>query len=379
LIENTEVLIIGGGVSGLSIGYFLAKEGMDVTVIEKSYLGHGSSGRCGGGVREQFATPESIYLSKKSIDFFEKMSAIMNYNILFRQGGYLFLAYDEKSLESMKKNVEIQNRYGVKSRIMMPDEIKERYPYIDTSKIYGGAYNHRDGIVFPQAVVEAYAKGFQKYGGKIYTFTNAYNFKMNNGKIESVLTDKGEIKAKIFVGAAGAYTREVAKWAGVNIPTRPVRHEIIATEPIKFFQEPMLVGIPSGIYFSQSMRGEIVGGIGDPVEFEGYNINTTVDFLKHFSREITNMIPSVKYVKIMRQWAGLYDMSPDVKPILSGTGVENFYVACGYSGHGLMISPMVGRLMSQLILGHPTDLDMKSFSLERFKEGKLEIETTKIG
>ena len=179
--------------------------------------------------------------------------------------------------------------------------------------------------------------------------------------------------------AAGAWSREVAQRAGVEIPTHPERHEILVTESLKPFLKPMLVDVSNGLYASQAMRGELVGGLGYP-HHEGPSWDSTPEFLHSFAAALTRLLPSLSGVNVLRQWAGSYDMSPDHKPILGRTpGLENLYVACGLAGHGFMIAPMAGQTIAELILTGRTTLDIRKFRLSRFAEGDVEMEKMVIG
>ncbi len=375
---KTDVAVIGGGVVGLSVAYNLAKMGMEkVVVLEKRYLGAGSSGRCAGGIREQFSTEPMIKLARKSLDMYEKLSDELNFNILFRQGGYLFLAYNEDDMRDIRDNVKLQNSLGVGSRIITPDEAKEIFPELNTDGMVGGAFNRRDGVAFPFPVVWGYARAGERLGVEIRKFAEVKEIVTENGSVKGVTTGEEKIECDFVVNAAGGWSKNIYEMAGLKSFNIPVKHEILATEPLKPFLEPMVVNISAGLYFNQSMRGEIIGGIGIHKE-ASTDMSSSFEFMKKFAKEIVRLVPRVKGVKVLRQWAGLYDMTPDAQPVLGETEIEGFVQANGFSGHGFMLAPVVGELIAKLITTGKTDPLIKPFQMERFRDG-IKPEHTVVG
>jgi len=382
LKESYQVVIVGGGVNGLGVARHLALAGVtDVLVLEKSYLLNGASGRNGGGVRAQWGTLDNLVLARESIPMFRAMSAELGFNVWFRQGGYLFLAHDEEKAAAVKKVVAFHNANGVKSRWVDPTEAHVMVPELNLEGLVGASYHPGDGIIFPWAVVQGLAKRCVELGVDVRTFTEAQGFEMAGGRIVAVQTSRGRVACETVVNAAGCWSVEVAKMAGVTLPNTPVRHEILVTEALKPFLDPMLVDLRNGLYASQDMRGEIVTGIGMPGEKPGVNFASSFEFTKRVARALVDLVPTLGDVKVMRQWAGAYDVTPDNKPILGATpGVPNFVQLNGASGHGFMISPMTTKLVAQHVLGRKPDLDLKPYALSRFGPGwKPETETLVIG
>ncbi|RLF48150.1 MAG: FAD-binding oxidoreductase [Thermoplasmata archaeon] len=379
--DKAEVVIIGGGVNGCGLAYVLAKNGMDdVVVVERNYLGSGATGRCGGGIRQQWSTEENIKLAMESVRVFEKLSDELEYDIEYEQGGYLILAITEDEVEQFRKNVALQNSLGLNSKMLSPDEAKEIVPYLDENEFIAATFCNTDGHANPFRVVEGYARMAKKLGVEIYTHTEVKGFKVDHGRIVDVVTDKGVIRAKYVVNAAGAYSARIAKMAGVELPNKPYRHEILATEPYEHFLDPMVISFHYGIYFSQTKHGEIVGGIGDPEEKPSYNIRSSMRFVTRMARVITKLMPVFKNINIVRQWAGLYDVTPDARPILGPADtVENFLQINGFSGHGFMISPAVTRITADYILYGREDEMLRKLSMSRFKEGIAEREASVVG
>jgi sarcosine oxidase subunit beta len=183
----------------------------------------------------------------------------------------------------------------------------------------------------------------------------------------------------VVVNAAGAWSRQIAHMAGVELPNQPVRHEILVTEPVQPFTEVMVISLHTGIYFSQTAQGQILGGIGDPEERPGYEIRSSLKFLRRFLSELVRHLPALGQLSVLRQWAGLYDVTPDAQPILGPTpGLPNFIQANGYSGHGFMIAPKVAEILADYIERGEVSEDLARLSLARF-EGEVEGEAFVVG
>ncbi|HWG91702.1 MAG TPA: FAD-binding oxidoreductase [Candidatus Thermoplasmatota archaeon] len=374
--DRAQVVIIGGGVNGLGTAYQLAKAGMkDVVVLEKKYVMYGASGRNGGGIRAQWGTAENVTLARESIRMFNDLSAELNFNVWFRQGGYLFLAFDEKTLKALDKTTQFHRTVGVKSRVIDVAEASVIAPDLNTEGVVGASFCPTDGIIFPWAVLQGYWQKVREMGVQVETFTGVTGFDQSGGKIRKVRTTRGDIACETVVNAAGCWSRDIAAMAGVKLPNEPVRHEIMVTEALKPFLDPMVVDLRTGLYMNQDMRGEIVAGIGDPHEKPGINFGSSFDFLRRVSRGITDLFPRMRDVRVMRQWAGMYDVTPDNKPVLGRSpGVENLIQLNGASGHGFMVSPMTTKLTAELILhGKARSMDITPFLVDRF-DRPLEVQ-----
>ncbi|MGZ6131945.1 MAG: FAD-dependent oxidoreductase [Myxococcaceae bacterium] len=378
---RTRVVIVGGGIMGLALAHNLAKLGCtEVIVLERGYLCAGASGRNGGGVRMQWGTPANIELARRSIDLMKQFAGEMGINVWLRQGGYLFLARSEAIADRLRVNVELHNRYGVKTQLLSPGEGRDVVPELTMKGVVLCAYNPEDGVIFPWPFLWGYAQSAQKRGVRVETFTTVTGFDISGGRVRAVETDRGPIVCDSVVIAAGAWSPEVAKLAGVKLPNEPHRHEILSTEPLKPFLTPLVSVLDSGLYFSQSMRGEIVGGMGDPREAPGLNMGSTLRFLSRFSRALTEQIPRLGQIKVLRQWAGCYDVTPDNNPILGRTpGLPNMLQMSGFVGHGFMMAPAVAERMAAWMATGESDELFTRYTLDRFARGDVERETMIIG
>lgn len=373
--NRANVAIIGGGVIGLSVAYNLAKKGItDVVLLERGYLGRGASGRNSGGVRVSFNAPETIMLAKENIKRIRQLSQTLEYDILFKQNGYLFLAYTEDQVGLAKENVKRQNSLGLKTKMLANNDISEIAPSLNLDGVLAAAFDPYAGYVDPDAVVRGYAIAARKLGVEIDTFMEVKDIHVDSGEISSVETSHGTLKTSVVVDAAGAYSPILANMAGVDLPSRSYRREMVITEPLKPFIGPMIISLDSGVHFHQSVHhGGIIGGMpprrADPVT---YRIDSSVEFLKELSTELIRLCPKLRRVNVLRQWAGLLDYTPDSSPILGEVDdVHGLILASGWSGHGFQLAPIIGRLLAELIAEGKTSISIEAFNLRRFEEGKL--------
>ncbi|MFQ5512023.1 MAG: NAD(P)/FAD-dependent oxidoreductase [Candidatus Krumholzibacteriia bacterium] len=373
MIRRAEVVVVGGGVNGLACAYNLARRGVEnIVVLEKGYLGAGATGRCGAGIRQQWGMEENILLARESVRIFEQLSDELGFNTFFRQGGYLILISDDREYELVRSTIPVQNKLGVPTRMMTRQEISSFVPGINVDGVLGGAYCPTDGTAYPYAVLWGYGEAARKRGVEIKVNTTVTEVSRVEGGRYRIVTNGDTFETPVMVNVAGARTRDIASHIGIRIPTEPHLHEIAVTESVKAFLEPMIISIKKGFYFSQSLRGEIVGGIGDDHQSPTYSSVSSADFLFRYAAALRETIPAIGKVRIIRQWAGLYDMSPDARPILGAVdGYEGYYHACGFSGHGFMLSPIVARLLSELITTGTTSIPVEGLNLNRFAAGEL--------
>lgn len=387
LAAETDVLIIGGGILGLSLAYHLARLGArDVTVIEQRYLTYGASGRNGGGVRMQWSTATNIELMQESIDLCKRFVTDLGVNVWLRQGGYLFLAQTEGEREKMERNVALQNRCGVPTRMLTPREAQSIVPELEVSSVVAACFNQRDGVVFPWPFLWGYAKEAAARGVAIHTFTRVEDITPAGREGYEVRTGRGTIRARRVVLAAGAWSPPIARLVGVDLPAHPERHEILASEPLKPFLGPMVSLLSSGLYFSQSMRGEIITGITlkhetpTGADADTVHMGSSLRFLTEIAKELTRFVPRLASVKVMRQWAGCYDITPDGNPLVGeAPGLPGFYLCSGFMGHGFMMAPVVGKYYAAYLAKGERHEFFDRWHLERFRDGKVEAEDMIIG
>ena len=371
LPASAEIVIIGGGVIGLSIAYSLAKRGLtDVVVVERGYLAKGASGRNGGGVRQQWSTELNIRLMQESVELCRRFAVDLGVNVWFRQGGYLFLARSAAEVARLEKNIAIQNRCGVATRMLEPRQALAIVPELDLTGIVGAAYNSTDGILFPWPFLWGYARQAAALGVRIFTQTPVGGLEPRSAGGYVVHTPRGAVQARRVINATGAWSPKLAQMIGVEVPTYPIRHEICSSEPLKPFLRPMVSELSSGLYCSQSMRGEIVGGVTIPGHASTYAMGSTLEFLATYARRLVRLMPILGDIKVLRQWAGPYDQSPDGNPILGAApGHPDFFLACGFVGHGFMMAPIIGKLYGEWLTGGAPHEIFSRYTLGRFHDG----------
>lgn len=374
--KNTaEVVIIGGGISGCATAYYLAKLGVtDIVVVEKEFLASGSTGRCGAGVRQQWGLKMNVLLSRESIKAYETLNEELDtgMDIEFKQEGYLMLAYTEKMVEQYKKNVALQKSLGIEVELITPEEAREIVPYLNTEGLLAATFCPTDGHINPFITTNSYAEAARRLGVRIMTYTEVTGIDVENGKVVAVDTTRGKIFTNKVLNAAGGYSREVAAMAGVKLPTHPERHQILVTEAVAPVQGPMVISLHHGIYCQQTPHGSFIMGFGDPNELKEHVITSSWHFMEEMAAKILPLLPPLAELRVVRQWAGLYNMSPDAQPILGEVpGLPGFYNAVGFSGHGFMLGPVTGRLMAELLSGRQPHMDISPLSIERFEKGEL--------
>ncbi len=382
MLKTADVVIVGGGITGCSIAYNLAKKGVkNIVVLEKRFLASGATGRCGAGVRQQWGTEMNCRLSMESIKFFETANEELEYDgdIEFHQGGYLLVSSTEKEDMQFKKNVELQKSLGIPVDFLTPQEAKKIVPYLNTDIIRSATFCPKDGHLNPFLTTDAYAKAAKRLGVKFYTFTEVQGIKTENGKIKGVITNKGEISTNIVVNAAGGYSKLIADMVGVDIPVYSERHQILVTEPVEPMQDPMVMSFSLNIYCQQTPHGSFIMGRGDDNEPRDLRITSSWHFLDEMAKTVVELLPPIGELRVIRQWAGLYNMTPDKHPIYGPVkGLEGFYLAIGFSGHGFMLGPMTGLLIAEKILGEKNTIDISKLTLDRFERGELVFEPSVV-
>jgi sarcosine oxidase subunit beta len=241
------------------------------------------------------------------------------------------------------------------------------------------AYNPSDGVLFPWPFLWGYAQGAARNGAEIATFTRVTGL-ARQGEGYLVRTDRGSVSCGRVIIAAGAWSPQLMRLLDVTLPNHPVKHEILVTEPLKPFLRPMVSVLQTGLYFSQSMRGEIVGGITLRHEERTLDLGSSLEFLNEVSEAMCQLIPRFGNLKLMRQWAGPYDVTPDGNPILGEPdGLPGLYLNCGFMGHGFMMAPIVGQLYAEWLTGGPKHEIFERCTLQRFARGGVETEDLIIG
>lgn len=380
---SADVVVIGGGVVGAATAFELASRGCtNVILLERHTLASGSTGRCGAGVRQQFGTELNCVLARESVRIFEKMDDYLDYepSVEFRQSGYLMLAFADRQWEQFKKNVALERSLGIDVKMLTVEEALKIVPFLNTEGMVGATFCQEDGYANPFHTTFAYAQAAARLGVRVMTHTEVRGIEVESGKINAVVTDKGRIATATVVNCAGAYSGKIAEMAGIDLPVWGERHQILITEPVEPVMGPMVISFHHDFYCQQTAHGSFIMGIGMPGEPKSYNIMSSVDFLERMAKNLKALLPPVANLRVVRQWAGLYDRSPDAQPILGEfPSVERFFNANGFSGHGFMVAPVVGVLMAELITSGKTSIDISRLDVGRFERGELVFEPSVVG
>ncbi len=381
-MQTAEVAIIGGGIVGSSIAYHLTAAGCkDVLVIEReSAQGKGSTGKSMGGVRAQFSTPVNIQMSLYSIPFYASFDERLGHPAGYRPQGYLFCATNEKHLAYLRTNYEKQVAMGLKDvRVIAADEIRGMYPQLRADDIVGGSFCATDGFVDPYSAMIGFMSWAAEHGAKLskHAEVTAIGRDGEGWKIE---TTRDTVLASKIVNAAGAWSASIARMVGIDLPVEPLRRMLVPTEPFDQFPHtaPMIIDMSTGFHFRPEGLGFLLAW-NDPEETPGYKMDFEPGFIEKILLRAADRVPIFENLAVnpKRAWAGLYEMTPDHHPILGeAPGVPGFFLANGFSGHGVMHAPATGKILADLILTGGCELiDTSLLGLSRFAEGRMIEET----
>jgi sarcosine oxidase subunit beta len=372
-----DVVVIGAGVHGLATAYYLAKNhGINrVAVLDKGYVGGGGSGRNTAIVRSNYLTAEGVQFYDRSVRLYQSLAVDLNFNVMFSRRGHLTLAHNDGSLRTMRWRAEVNKLQGIDSEVIGPDEIKALVPEMDTSTsarypILGALYHPPGGIVRHDAVNWGYARAADARGVHIHQNTEVIDIETSGDRVTAVKTNRGSIATPVVVNCTAGWATTIADMVGVRLPiiTHPLQAAV--TEPVKFFLHAVVVSGSLHVYVSQTERGELVFGASvDP--YASYSMRGSLEFTEELAGHVLELIPSISKMRLLRQWAGLCDMTPDYSPIMGFTAVEGFLVDVGWGTYGFKAGPVAGEAMAEAIATNKTPEIISSFGLDRFQSGQL--------
>jgi sarcosine oxidase, subunit beta len=369
-----DVVIVGAGSHGLATAYYLAKNHgiTNVAVLDKSYIGSGAAGRNTTIIRSNYRTPEGAAFYKRSVELYERLAIELDFNLLFSQQGHLTLAHSDRAMITMTERAEVNQLLGIDSRVIQPDEIARLCPELDLSHdvtwpIMGALYHPAGGIIRHDAVVWGFARGADRAGIEIHPNTEVIGIERSGGRVTGVRTTRGDVGCGTVINATAGWSTLVGDLAGVPLPITTHILQAFVTEPIKPFLDVIIVSSQMHVYISQTDRGEIL--IGAEIEpYTTYRGTSTFPFLEYSARHTLELFPQLERLKVLRQWTGLCDLSPDYSPILGVTEVEGFLVSCGWGTYGFKAAPIVGTTLAELVASGRTPDLIAPFALERFYE-----------
>ena len=366
---------------GCALAYQLAKRGVDVVLLEREELGSQSTARCAGGVRQQFSSETNVRLQRLAVrellGFHEETGGHAD----FRQLGYLFLLTLPEQVADFRGLLRTWHRLGLReARWVEPEEARELVPVLRVDDVLGGTFCPTDGLASPADVTAGYAAAARRRGARLREHVAVTGVEVRGGRVRSVGTTGGAIATPLLFDCAGAWSAEVGRMAGVDVPVRPFRRHVFVTGAFPEVPRttPMTVDFATSFYFHPEGDGVLLG-MSDRQEPSTFSTEVNWDFLERTVQAAAHRAPALERAGMRTAWAGLYESTPDHQAILGPVAdVEGFWCACGFSGHGFMQAPAVGLVLAQLLVEGRAEVDVRPFCHDRFGAGELVAERSVI-
>ncbi len=377
MLKTADVVIVGGGCMGASTAYHLAERGAErILLLEREqFLGMGSTGRNAGGVRYQFSTDVNIQLSLYSVNIIANFEELFGISASYKPIGYLFLLSSEVEVAIFRANIERQRRLGVRDvRFLEVSDIERMVPLVNLEGVVGGSFCPHDGLADPNSVTQGFASAARRLGAEIETEVTVTGIRVEGGCVTAVETDRGVVATPAVVNCAGPWASKIGRMAGVDVPIVPLRRQFFMTGPLPQVDRhhPFTIDFATTFYFHPEGAG-VLAGMANQEEKPAETYAIDEEFHHKTLEQAVKRLPLLEHAHIIKQMAGLYEVTPDAHPILAHSrDVRGFYVAAGFSGHGFQHSPAAGKVMSEIILdGHAHTVDVSMLDLERFRENRL--------
>lgn len=370
--ETAQVVIIGGGVMGCSIAYSLAKEGLKPVVIERSDIGGEASGSNGGGVRQSARNLKEMPLAMESVRMYGELHEELGMDVEYVRQGNLRLCTTEEEFDTLAKSVENQKAVGLELEMLDRKQVLEINPHIGEIVI-GASYCPTDGHVNPFLVTYGFFKRAKEKGAAFYTGETVKDIRLQKGRVTAVVTDKRVLFTDTVINAAGVAGRNIANLVGLDIPMRPVFSEALITEPYPPLF-PQMFGHARGLFYGrQTVHGPFFwGGFVGTEQYIHRDGKPLFSYIgPSISKSVIEYFPVLKDLHVLRMWSGLIAAMSDGLPVLGLTDeVPGFVFCTGFSGHGFGLAPLIGRLMSELIMDCSVSMPLHDFCFSRFSHGK---------
>ena len=377
LKSHYDVAIVGGGGHGLAAAHYLSKyHGIrNVAVLEKGYLAGGNTARNTTVIRSNYITNQSIRFYKEAVSLYENMSHELNFNIMFSQRGQLTLAHSDATLRSFHLRAEMGKHNGTRIAVVDPRQVREIVPELNLDmggqhEVLGGLWHEDGGTARHDAVAWGYAAQAAKRGVEIHQRTAVTGFDVSGDRVSAVRTDRGTIAVGHVIQAAGGLNEHVGKLAGIEMPIRCYPLQAMVTQPLKPFLNTLVSSANLHTYLVQSSRGEIViGGGSDPYQL--ISTRSTLDMKEALAYGALQLFPFLHNVKLLRQWAGITDMTPDYTPIMGASPLRNYWLDCGWGTWGFKATPVAGKYMADTVANERVADILLPFGLSRFETMSL--------
>lgn len=378
--NHNEVIVIGGGINGVSTAFHLAIHGTSVTLLEKRFIAGGPTGLSSAIVRQHYSNPVTIRMALNSLRVWQSFSDVVGGEAEFTQTGVIF-GVTPGDIEGLKANIDLQQAEGIDTRFVAIENIPEIEPHGDPTGLGGAAYEPEGGYCDPSTAANAFAKAAQRLGAKIHTGVTATGFKIESGKIVGVETNQGFFPAEAVVVACGPWTPILLKKIGIDLPIIAARIKIgLYRRPEDLDRHRIWCDFANQVYLRPETGNLMLVGSISPDEAEdqiddpdNFNEHVEFDILAEFAERAAKRFPAMTRSHLANNYAALYDITPDWHPILDGVpDIDGLYICAGSSGHGFKLAPAVGEMMARLVLrGKEPEDDINLFSMERFASGNL--------
>ncbi len=372
--KTAAIVIVGAGAVGSSIAYQLARRGQrDVVVLEQDAVGAGTTSKAAGGIRAQFSTETEIRISLECIAMFERFADEFGVDIGYRKIGYLSLLTDEADLRGYEPRLALQRRMGVDVRVITPKEAQAIVPAMQVDDLVAAVWSPGDGMAGPAEVTNAFARRARELGARIIEGVEVTGIDLKSRRVR---TSDGDVTAPVIVNAAGPRAARLARMVGVEVAVHPRRRHIFFTEPFPEIPgpTPLTTDRGSGMYFRKEMEQLLISP-GD-VEDVGDDMNVAMDRARQEEavEKAMHRLPILERARIAGGWAGLRPLTPDEHAIIGwAPGVDGFFLAVGFCGHGFQHSPATGRLVAEWLLDGRPSIDLSVFDPNRFAPGGQDL------
>jgi glycine/D-amino acid oxidase-like deaminating enzyme len=374
----TDVIVIGGGCTGASTAFQLARRGRRVVLVERDTVGSGPTARSIGIIRLHYSHEPLIRLAIRSLRMFTAFEELTGGTADFVRAGFLLLAAPAQ-MDALRANVRLQHAAGADAVVLSSEEVHRLDPRMNTQDTGGAAYEAASGVADGYTTTASFGAGARRYGAEIREATEALEILVEGGRVRGVRTSRGLVEAPVVLVAAGPWTPALLSPLGVDVPIQSSRQQVVQVAPppgfgaMRFVLEDMI----QGFYARGETGGTVLAGVleedaGEIVQTDAFNTGVDFDFVERVGRLFAHRFPGAAAASVRGGYASLYDVTPDWQPILGSVdGVAGLFIAAGFSGHGFKLSPALGEALAALLTGEIPEIDISMFHLSRFTRGAL--------
>ena len=381
MTKKADAVIIGGGIIGVAVAFYLARENFgEIVLVEKqAVLGAEATSKAAGGIRAQFSTKVNVQMSMLSEKIFARFEDETGHPALFDQVGYMFLLEHPADIEAFEKAHALQKSLGLPVQMLTPEEIAEVAPHVNLNGIKKATFCKDDGLGDPHEFLTGYEKGARARGVEIMTDCDVTGIEVQGETITTVRTSRGDISTPTVINCAGPFAKLIGAMAGIDVKVEPIRRQIVTTGPLEFVKPefPMVVSVGSGLYCHKESQGMLLGW-ADRAVAPSFDVSVDPDYTDTILEKALDLIPQLEEAEIANQWAGLYEVTPDHHAIIGFEPKLRGLLHCaGFSGHGFMQAPAAGLVTAELLCGKKPTIDISALNPARFGSG-VEVEETNV-